>query len=61
MKPLQSSYTMSSTENSKNNDSGAKNTVSQTKISDINNKGGRPALPDEEKSEKTQANIASMG
>jgi hypothetical protein len=25
------------------------------------NKGGRPELPDEQKSEKTQANIAAMG
>jgi len=27
----------------------------------VNNQGGRPELPDEEKSEKTQANIAAMG
>jgi len=30
-------------------------------LKDINNKGGRPELPDEEKSQKTQANIDAMG
>jgi hypothetical protein len=63
MIPLQSSYTTSGTavaeegksENTTQNSSGS----SQNK--DINNKGGRPELPDEEKSEKTQANIAAAG
>ena len=31
------------------------------KSDDLNNKGGRPELPDEQKSEKTQANIAAAG
>ena len=63
MIPLQSSFTTSGIEvaaegkkeNSSQNSSGS----SQNK--DINNKGGRPELPDEEKSEKTQANIAAAG
>ena len=57
MVPLQSSYT-SSGNNSEN--SGEK-TTTKGSSNDINNKGGRPELPDEEKSEKTQANIAAMG
>lgn len=56
MKPLQSSYTTSekangTEEKSSKNPSG----------NNIGNEGGRPALPDEEKSEKTQANIAAAG
>lgn len=62
MKPLMSSYTSTGEENSgKKNNSGEKNSSTTVKVKDINNKGGRPELPDEEKSEKTQANIDSMG
>ena len=49
MKPLQSSYTSSNKD--------GKNTQGSSNSGDLNNKGGRPELPDEEKSEKTQANI----
>ena len=56
MIPLQSSYTSSG------NDSGDKSSSSSKKTSvTVGNQGGRPELPDEEKSEKTQANIAAMG
>lgn len=60
MIPLQSSYTtpggtVAQEENS------AKNTTKSVKTQDITNTGGRPELPDEQKSEKTQANIAAMG
>lgn len=56
MIPLQSSYT--STEK----DGGTeKKGSSASQSKDINNTGGRPELPDEEKSEKTQANIAAAG
>ena len=61
MKPLQSSYTETGDENSDKKSSTTKknsNTSSQPK--DITNKGGRPELADEDKSEKTQANIAAM-
>ena len=58
MIPLQSSYT-SSNENSTEKNNSEKKTSVSGKIRDINNTGGRPELPDEEKSEKTQANIAS--
>lgn len=63
MIPLQSSYTTSGNvvaNEEKNKNSGEK-TVSNTQSGDLNNKGGRPELPDEEKSEKTQANIAAAG
>ena len=63
MIPLQSSYTTSGTavaSEGKNENTTQKATVS-TEVKDINNKGGRPELPDEEKSEKTQANIAAAG
>lgn len=63
MIPLQSSYTTSGTsvaQEGKNN-STTQNTTSSSQNKDINNKGGRPELPDEEKSEKTQANIAAAG
>lgn len=56
MIPLQSSYTSSGD----SGESGEK-TTSKAGNKDLNNKGGRPELPDEEKSEKTQANIAAMG
>ena len=61
MVPLQSSYTTSGNtiaQEEKNNSSGEK-TVSIQGIKDLNDKGGRPELPDEQKSEKTQANIAA--
>lgn len=49
MVPLQSSYTSSG-----NNE---KNTPASSNNGNLNNKGGRPTLPEEQKSEKTQANI----
>lgn len=60
MIPLQSSYTSSNT-SSGNNSQSAQNSSTQTVVRDITNTGGRPELPDELKSEKTQANIASQG
>ena len=63
MVPLQSSYTTPGGEvanEEKNNSSGQKTSVTK-KNGDLNNKGGRPELPDEQKSEKTQANIAAAG
>lgn len=63
MIPLQSSYTTSGTAVAEEGKSGksAQNSSSSSQNKDINNKGGRPELPDEEKSEKTQANIAAAG
>ena len=62
MIPLLSSYTQSGDENStKKNNSGEKKGSSGVQAKDITNKGGRPELADEEKSEKTQANIAAIG
>ena len=64
MIPLQSSYTTSgNTIANEENNSGksAQNTTSRQQVRDITNTGGRPELPDEQKSEKTQANIQSMG
>ena len=62
MVPLQSSYTTSGKANSgKNSSTSAEKTTTTTQVNDIDNKGGRPELPDEEKSEKTQANIAAEG
>ena len=64
MVPLQSSYTTSgnviASEEQKSS-STVKKTTSTTQTRDITNTGGRPELPDEQKSEKTQANIQSMG
>ena len=63
MIPLQSSYTTPGGEvvnEEKNNSSGQKTSIVK-KSDDLNNKGGRPELPDEQKSEKTQANIAAAG
>ena len=64
MVPLQSSYTTSgntiATEEKKVSSS-AKNSGTSTEITDITNVGGRPELPDEQKSEKTQSNIDSQG
>jgi len=50
MIPLQSSYTSSGNEK---NDGTVKKSSVQVKVKDLNNTGGRPELPDEEKSEKT--------
>ena len=62
MVPLLSSYTQSGNENSqKKNNSEEKKGSNGVQAKDITNKGGRPELADEDKSEKTQANIASMG
>ena len=62
MVPLQSSYTTSGTAiaDEENKKTSQNNTKTQS-IQDISNTGGRPELPDEQKSEKTQANIASQG
>ena len=56
MIPLRSSYTTSSDGSSDNGSGGTK----KTSVT-VGNQGGRPELPEEEKSEKTQANIAAMG
>lgn len=62
MVPLQSSYTTSNVSTSEEkNSTTVKKTVINTQAKDLNNTGGRPKLPDELKSEKTQANIESMG
>ena len=63
MVPLQSSYTTSGNaiQNEEKNNSAAKNTAGNSLSNDITNTGGRPELPDEQKSEKTQANIAAAG
>ena len=55
MIPLQSAYTTPGGANSDGNGGTKKTSVT------VGNQGGRPELPDEEKSEKTQANIAAMG
>ena len=63
MVPLQSSYTTPGnviSEEGKNSNS-AKNSSNTQSSGNINSTGGRPQLPDEQKSEKTQANIAAMG
>lgn len=63
MIPLQSSYTTSGNiiaNEEKNKNSGEKGNT-QVQVKNINNEGGRPELPDEQKSEKTQANIAAQG
>jgi hypothetical protein len=54
MIPLMSSYTQGGDE--KNNSSKEKSSNSNG-AKNLTNTGGRPELPDEEKSEKTQANI----
>ena len=62
MVPLTSSYTQSGDENSnKKTSTSEKNSNSSVQIKDITNKGGRPALADEDRSQKTQANIDAMG
>ena len=63
MVPLQSSYTTSGTaiaaEEQKTPSTSTNTSNNNQPASD--NKGGRPELPDEQKSEKTQANIAAAG
>lgn len=56
MIPLQSSYTTSGAPGSDSGGGGTK----KTSVT-VGNQGGRPELPDEQKSEKTQANIAAAG
>ena len=63
MIPLQSSYTTSGNvvaSEGKTSQS-AQKTSNNPSGSNLDNKGGRPELPDEQKSEKTQANIAAAG
>ena len=61
MIPLLSSYTQTGDENSdKKNNPTKKNSSTTASVKDITNKGGRPELADDEKSEKTQANIEAM-
>jgi len=55
MIPLQSAYTTPGGESASGSGGSKKTSVT------VGNQGGRPELPDEEKSEKTQANIAAMG
>ena len=59
MIPLQSAYTTPGGGDEEKNSSSAKKTVTQRQPGDITNTGGRPELPDDQKSEKTQANIAA--
>ena len=63
MIPLQSSYTTSgkTVSDEEKTQTSAKTTTVKTQTQDLENKGGRPELPDEQKSEKTQANIAAAG
>lgn len=62
MIPLQSSYTTSgiAIANEGKTNSSAQKATNNSSENDLDNKGGRPELPDEQKSEKTQANIAAM-
>ena len=57
MIPLMSSYTQG---DEKNNSSKEKSSNGSSG-KNLTNTGGRPELPAEEKSEKTQANIQAMG
>lgn len=60
MVPLMSSYTQSGDENSEEkNNSKKKNSSSKSQPKDITNKGGRPTLADDKRSQKTQDNIDS--
>ena len=60
MVPLMSSYTQSGDENSEEkNNSTKKNSSSKSQPKDITNKGGRPTLADDKRSQKTQDNIDS--
>ena len=58
MIPLMSSYTQ--TDEEKNNSSKEKSSGGAS-TKNITNTGGRPTLPDEKKSEKTEANIKAAG
>lgn len=61
MIPLMSTYTQTGEENSEQkNNSKKKNSSGTAQVKDITNKGGRPTLADEDRSQKTQANIDSM-
>ena len=60
MIPLQSSYTTSGNVIAGEEKNSVQKTTTTQKTQDIQNTGGRPELPDEQKSEKTQANIQSM-
>ena len=57
MIPLQSSYTTSGNVIAGEEKNSVQKTTTTQKTQDIQNTGGRPELPDEQKSEKTQANI----
>ena len=60
MIPLMSSYTQTGDEKSEEkNNSEEKNSSSRVQVKDITNKGGRPVLDDENRSQKTQDNIDS--
>lgn len=61
MIPLQSSYTTSGNVIANEEKTTTKQTTTVTGGANLDNTGGRPELPDEQKSEKTQANIQSMG
>jgi len=57
MIPLQSSYTTSGNVIANEEKTTTKQTTTVTGGANLDNTGGRPELPDEQKSEKTQANI----
>ena len=59
MIPLMSSYTQ--TDGEEKNSSSKQKSSGGSSSKNINNTGGRPALPDEKKSEKTEANIKAAG
>ena len=63
MVPLQSSYTTSGNviASEEKSSTQKENVVVSGSGKDLSDTGGRPELPDEQKSEKTQANIDSMG
>ena len=63
MIPLQSSYTTPGgvVAGEEKNSGSAQKTSNSPASGNIDNTGGRPELPDEQKSEKTQANIAAQG
>jgi hypothetical protein len=59
MIPLMSSYTQ--TDGEEKNNSSKEKSSGGSGAKNINNTGGRPTLPDEKKSEKTEANIKAAG
>jgi len=59
MIPLMSSYTGDG--NGEKNNSSKEKSSSGSNAKNITNKGGRPSLPAEQRTEKTQANIDAMG